>query len=174
MLEKNKLGANELLKILEKQETDLVFDSFNNEDAIKLGLLLKDVTKDSDTPLSMRVFIDDSIVYEYSMAGGDPERRLGWTFRKNNLIRKTNHSSMHGKVKALYLDELLDLYNDKETYGFGCGGFPITLKEKGIIGACCISGLPDPLDHFLVVKALEEMLNIETIKIPKEVDESWF
>lgn len=173
MLEKNRDDAKKLLDILEQQEKDLVFDNFTNQDALKLGIILTEVCKETPSPLSMRVFLDDVIVFQYTMEG-DSNRRFGWTLRKYNLIKKTGHSSMHGKVRALYLNELQDLYLDKDTYGFGCGGFPITVKGKGIIGAITVSGLPDPLDHFLVVKALEKMLNINTIKIPNEVDESWF
>ena len=173
MLEKNRDDAKKLLDILEQQEKDLVFDNFTNQDALKLGIILTEVCKDTPSPLSMRVFLDDVIVFQYTMEG-DSNRRFGWTLRKYNLIKKTGHSSMHGKVRALYLNELQDLYLDKDTYGFGCGGFPITVKGKGIVGAVAVSGLPDPLDHFLVVKALEKMLNINTIKIPNEVDESWF
>lgn len=173
MLEKNSTGAKELLNILEKQEKDLVFDTFTNKDALSLGIILTEVCKDTKAPLSMRVFLDDVIVFQYTMEG-DSDRRFGWTLRKYNLIKKTGHSSMHGKVRALYLDELQDLYLDSDNYGFGCGGFPITIKGKGIVGAITVSGLPDPFDHFLVVEALEKMLNVKTTKIPSEVDKSWF
>lgn len=173
MLEKNIEGASKLLEILNKQEEDLVFDSFTNKDALDLGIILTDVCKDTPSPLSMRVFINDVIVFQYTMEG-DYNRRFGWTLRKYNLIKKTGHSSMHGKVRALYLNELQDLYSDKDTYGFGCGGFPIIVKNKGIIGAVAVSGLPDPLDHIYVVKALERKLNVETVKLPLEVDETWF
>lgn len=173
MLERNKDGAISLLKILEKQEEDLVFDKFNNEDALKLGIILSEVVKDTKEPLSLRIFIEDTIVFQYTMEG-DSNTRFGWTLRKYNLIRKTGHSSMHGKVRALYLNELMDLYKESDTYGFGCGGFPIIVKDKGIVGTVAVSGLKDPLDHFYVVEALERMLGIKTVKIPPEVDETWF
>ena len=173
MLEKNLEGATQLLKILEKQEEDLVFDNFDNKDALKLGFILSELTKDVPAPISIRVFLDDVIVFQYTMEG-DSNRRFGWTLRKYNLIKKTGHSSMHAKVRALYLNELQDLYSDKDTYGFGCGGFPIIVKNKGIIGTLAMSGLEDPIDHLYVVKALEEMLKVKTIKIPSEVDETWF
>lgn len=173
ILKKNSTDVKKLLNIIEKQEKDLVFENFTNKDALKLGIILTEVCKNSPAPLSMRVFLDDVIVFQYTMEG-DSNRRFGWTLRKYNLIRKTGHSSMHGKLRALYLNELQDLYADSETYGFGCGGFPITVKDKGIVGTVAVSGLPDPLDHFLVVEALEKMLNVKTISIPSEVDESWF
>ena len=173
MLGKNREGALELLKILEEQERVLVFDDFTNKDALKLGIILTEVCKDTPSPLSMRIFINNVIAFQYTMEG-DSEKRYDWTFRKYNLIKKTLHSSMHGKVRALYLNELQDLYQDKENYGFGCGGFPIIIKDKGIVGTIVVSGLPDPLDHLLVVEALEKMLGVKAPMIPKEVDESWF
>lgn len=173
MLSKNKEGAIELIKILQKQEEDLVFESFNNEDALKLGNIAAEICKDVTKPISIRIFINDVIVFQYTMEG-DSERRFGWTLRKYNLIKKTKHSSMHGKVRALYLNELLDMYEDKDKYGFGCGGFPIFTKDNILVGALTISGLPDPMDHKYVIEALEIFLNKKTIKIPNEVDETWF
>lgn len=85
----------------------------------------------------------DIIVYQYAMAG-DEASRFGWTFRKYQLVKATGHASMHGKVRLKYLGELADLGAQPETYGFGCGAFPIRVKDQGIIGAVAVSGLPDP------------------------------
>lgn len=172
MLERNIEGAKELLKILEKQEEILVFDKFTNEDALKLGILLTEISKNTPGPLSYRVFLGDTIVFQYAMEG-DAETRFGWTYRKYQLIKKTGHSSMHGKVRAMFLSELQDLCEQSDIYGFGCGGFPIIVKGQGIVGAVAVSGLPDPADHLYVVEALEKMLGVEAPKIPAEVDENW-
>lgn len=172
MIQKNREGARELLNILEKQEEILVFDSFNNADALKLGIILSEVVKDTPAPLSLRIFMGDTIVFQYAMEG-DAETRFGWTYRKYQLIKKTGHSSMHGKVRAMFMDELQDLASQPETYGFGCGGFPITVKGQGIIGAIAVSGLPDPADHIYVVRALEKFLGVKAPEIPSEIDEAW-
>lgn len=172
MLQRNSEGAKELLKILEKQEEILVFDDFTNWDALKLGNILADVVKDTPQPLSLRVFIGDTIVFQYTMEG-DSETRFGWTYRKYQLIKKTGHSSMHCKVRAMFLNELQDMYAQPDVYGFGCGAFPITVKGKGIVGAIAVSGLPDPADHLYVTKALGDFLNIELPEIPSEIDENW-
>lgn len=172
MLQKNREGALELLKILEKQEEILVFDCFTNEDALKLGNILVEVAKDTPQPLSFRVFMGDTIVFQYAMEG-DAETRFGWTYRKYQLIKKTGHSSMHGKVRAMFLDELKDLTSQPKVYGFGCGGFPITVKGQGIIGAVAVSGLLDPADHIYVVEALCKMLGVNAPSIPDEIDANW-
>lgn len=172
MLQRNAEGAGKLLEIIEEQENALVFDSFTNEDALTLGNILADITKDVPMPITIRIFLDDIIVYQYTMKG-DEETRFGWTYRKYQLIKKTGHSSMHGKVRAMFLDELQDLYAQTDVYGFGCGGVPIKIKNEGIIGAATISGLPDPADHLLVVKGMEQMLGIKVPEIPSEIDENW-
>ena len=172
MIQRNAEGAGKLLEIIEEQENALVFDSFTNEDALTLGNILADITKDVPMPITIRIFLDDIIVYQYTMKG-DEETRFGWTYRKYQLIKKTGHSSMHGKVRAMFLDELQDLYAQTDVYGFGCGGVPIKIKNEGIIGAATISGLPDPADHLLVVKGMEQMLGIKAPEIPSEIDENW-
>ena len=172
MLEKNREGAEALLKILEKQEEELVFDSFTNKDAFKLGTILAEMVNESPAPLSIRVFMGDTIVYQYAMEG-DAETRFGWTYRKYQLIKTTGHSSMHCRVRLQFMDELKDLEAQPEKYGFGCGGFPIIVKGKGVVGAVAASGLPDPDDHFYVVGALEKMLGVKATEIPAEIDRAW-
>ena len=149
-----------------------MIDSFTNADALKLGNTLVEVAKDTPQPLSFRVFLGDTIVFQYAMEG-DAETRFGWTYRKYQLIKKTGHSSMHGKVRAMFLDELKELTEQSDVYGFGCGGFPITVKGQGIVGAVAVSGLPDPADHVYVIAALEKILGAKAPAIPDEIDESW-
>lgn len=172
MLKYDSKSANELLKILEAQEASLVFDSFTNEDALRLGTILSEITKNCPKSVTARVFLGDIIVFQYTMAG-DEKTRFGWTERKYALIRETLHSSMHGKIRALMLGELRDLYENKEKYGFGCGGFPIVTKDKGLIGAVALSGLPDPADHIYVIRALEIFTGREVPHLPEEINEEW-
>ena len=39
------------------------------------------------------------------------------------------------------------------------GGFPLTVRNAGVIGTICVSGLPHLEDHKLIVDALEEYLS---------------
>lgn len=122
--------------------------------------------------MSSSSLVNDFKSYISDVYGKDYEKRFVWATKKYKLINKASHSSMHGKVRALYFNELQYLYQDKENYGFGCGGFPISIRNKDIIGAITVSGLPNPKDHLHVVETLEKMLNIKVPKIPLEVDES--
>lgn len=169
MIERTPEGARALLEVLEAQEQALVFDSFENTDALKLGNILAEMLADHPMPTAIRVFLGDIIVFQYARKGNE-ENFFGWTYRKYQLIKKTAHSSMHCRIRLQFLGELTDLAADRETYGFGCGGFPITVKGQGIVGGVCVSGLPDPLDHEYVVAALAKMLNVPEPKLPEEVN----
>jgi len=45
---------------------------------------------------------------------------------------------------------------------FACcgGGFPLTLRNCGVVGTICVSGLPHMQDHALVVEALKAYLKV--------------
>ena len=169
------MEAKELLELLERQEELLRFDSFTNQDARRLGNILADIAAENPTPTTVRVCIGDTIVYQYT---DSPEEdvRFGWVSRKYNLIRKTGHSSMHACVRNRKLGELAEMAALSDVSGFGCGGFPIRLKGEtitednlisSIIGCVALSGLPDPQDHDLVVRALEQFLGVEAPKTPE-------
>ena len=169
------MDAREMQELLERQEELLRFDSFTNQDARRLGNILADIAAENPTPTTVRVCIGDTVVFQYT---DSPEEdvRLGWVSRKYNLIRKTGHSSMHACVRNRKLGELAELAADTDTYGFGCGGFPIRLKGEplteensvsSIIGCVALSGLPDPQDHDLVVRALEQFLGASAPKTPE-------
>lgn len=172
-MEKNRENAITLLNILEQQENDLIFDSFDRKDALRLGTMLAETISSFDQPLTVRVFIGDIIAYQYAMEG-DEESRFSWTYRKYQLVKATGHASMHAKVRMLLLGELKDLAAQPDVYGFGCGAFPIRVKGKGIIGAVAVSGLPDPDDHPIVVHAMEKMLDRKTVELPAEIDRAFF
>lgn len=173
MMEKNAEGAGKLLAVLEQQEQDLVFDSFDRKDALRLGTMLAETINTYDQPLTVRVFIGDIIVYQYAMEG-DEETRFGWTRRKYQVVKATGHASMHGRVRLQMLGELKELAAQEAENGFGCGAFPIRVKGQGIIGGVAVSGLPDPEDHPIVVHALEKMLGRKTVELPEEVDRNFF
>ena len=171
------MEARELLELLERQEDLLRFDSFTDEDARRLGNILADIAAENPAPTTVRVTIGDTVVFQYTDSP-EADVRLGWVTRKYNLIRKTGHSSMHACVRNRKLGELADKAAQEDVYGFGCGGFPIRLKDEpiteenkisSIIGCAALSGLPDPQDHDLVVRALEQYLGVEAPKTPDQI-----
>lgn len=75
--------------------------------------------------------------------------------------------------RFLFTPKRIKRNKSRKQNGFGCGGFPIIVKDKGIIGAVAVSGLPDPADHLYVVEALEKMIGVKAPVIPAEINEEW-
>ena len=48
---------------------------------------------------------------------------------------------------------------DKQEIACCGGGFPLTVKNTGVIGTICVSGLPHLEDHNFIVDALKEYLH---------------
>lgn len=162
------ISTDNLLTLLEEQEAILQFDVFSNYDAFLLGGQLVEKLKNSPIPVAIRVFIGDIVVFQYTMQGKE-ESHYDWTRKKYNVVKAIRHSSMYGKILVKCRNELKELQKQKSEYGFGCGGFPITVKGQGIIGAVCVSGLPDPMDHVMIVEALGRQLEKTAPLLPEKV-----
>jgi uncharacterized protein (UPF0303 family) len=49
--------------------------------------------------------------------------------------------------------------NAENEYACCGGGFPLTVKNAGVIGTICVSGLPHMEDHKLIVDSLKQYLS---------------
>jgi uncharacterized protein (UPF0303 family) len=59
---------------------------------------------------------------------------------------------------------------DSADYVLAGGGFPVEVKGAGVIGAICVSGLPEREDHGLVVSVLADHLGLDAaaLALPAE------
>lgn len=171
-----RMDIDKIFEQIMEQESTLVFDDFTNETALLLGNKLAEEVKHSSRPVAIRIYIGDIIVFQYSMQGKE-EEHYNWIRRKRNLMKKIGHCSMYGRLQWQFKNNYLDLFEDRDTYGFGCGAFPIIIKTKGMIGTIALSGLPDPQDHVIITNVLKDFLQVsckeveiteEDLKIKKE------
>lgn len=148
-----------ILSIIEEQEKRLVFDNFGNHDALRLGVRLAEQVKESERPVAIRIYLGDILVFQYTMQGKE-EWHYGWAEKKCQVVKAAGHSSFYVMLKHESEGAWQEFECD-ETKAFACGGFPIQVKGKGMVGAVAISGLKDPQDHIEVVNALSHLLGKE-------------
>jgi uncharacterized protein (UPF0303 family) len=83
-----------------------------------------------------------------------------WIRRKNNVVGHFKQSSFRFatwiKNEGKTIEELYGL-PDADYVASG-GGFPLMVKEEGIIGTITVSGRPDYEDHNLIVDVLRSFL----------------
>ncbi len=159
------MNIQEELNIRRKEEELLQFTSFSYDDALRLGLAIKELAEKKYAPVAIEIEINGLVIFHFSMTGSNG-RNCMWVKRKANMVRASQVSSLHGmqQREAEGKDMLKDWGLDPEEYAAIGGGFPIRLKGTGIIGAIAVSGLPHRLDHQLIVEALAGYLGIGDIK----------
>lgn len=145
-----------ILSIIEEQEKLLVFNAFGNHDALLLGTRLAEQVKESERPVAIRIYLGDILVFQYTMQGKE-EWHYGWAEKKCQLVKATGRSSYYVMLQH-ETEGKWQAFEGDETKAFACGGFPIKVEDKGMIGVVAISGLVDPQDHIEVVRALSHIL----------------
>lgn len=148
-----------LLKKLEKEERELQFDHFSNEDAVALGLRLYQTAKAKQLPVTIDITRNGHQLFHLSMPGTSPDNDQ-WVARKIKLVNRMGMSSYHVSVflrsLGMTLEERFELSHYEYAAHGGC--FPVILRGTGPIGTVTISGLAQEDDHAMVVNAIRQHL----------------
>ncbi len=157
MRDYNDQNGQELLDICLEHEKRYRFDTFDREEAWKLGCILKDL---NDTyaakPVAMEIIVNGLKVFCYYPEGTTLyyEKVL---VRKHNTVKLCAKSSLRFYAEALVsgLDPEKDMLLDPNVYQFRGGAFPLSLKSGEVIGSICVAGMAHTQDHGLIIEALE-------------------
>ena len=146
-----------------RQEHELQWTSFNEEDAWQLGSTLRELAVERQLAIviDIRRFAPHlgsqagAPLFYAALHGTSPDN-AEWARRKANVVARLYRSSyavgLSLKARNVTLQEKYDLpLSDYASHG---GAFPITLAGSGVIGSVTVSGLPQRDDHELVVEAL--------------------
>jgi uncharacterized protein (UPF0303 family) len=151
------------LERIARQEHELQWTSFNEDDAWQLGSTLHELAAERQLAIviDVRRFAPHlgnqagAPLFYAALPGTSPDN-AEWARRKANLVARLHRSSyavgLALKARNTTLQEKYGLpLADYASHG---GAFPITLAGTGIIGSVTVSGLPQRDDHELVVEAL--------------------
>lgn len=150
------------LEALLREEQLLQFDRFDNDTAQVLGAQLVLRAHRERKTVTIQVMRGDAVLFAQAMPGASPDH-ADWIRRKNNLVKRTGHSSFytHNQVRQNGGDHDALPGLDMRDYAAHGGAFPIVVRGQGLVGTVTVSGLPGPDDHALVVAALRDYLNVE-------------
>jgi uncharacterized protein (UPF0303 family) len=155
--------AEDDLERIARQERELQWTSFNEDDAWQLGSTLRELAVERQLAIviDIRRFAPHlgsqpgAPLFYAALRGTSPDN-AEWARRKANLVARLHRSSY-----AVGLALNARNTNLQEKYGFAMadyashgGSFPLTLVGTGVIGSVTVSGLPQRDDHELVVEAL--------------------
>lgn len=149
----------DILEQLSKEEQELQFTKFNEEDAWKLGSQLVELARSRNLPVAIDITRGIHQLFHASLRGSSPDNDE-WIKRKVRAVYRFGHSSFYIgqllKSKGKTIEQSY-LVSESEYAPHG-GCFPIIIKDTGIIGTVTVSGLPQEEDHKLVVEVLRSYL----------------
>ena len=147
---------------IKAQEEAIVFARFDEDEAFRLGVALRERAVAASMPLVIDVRTWDRQLFQCALPGST-EANADWVRRKINVVRRFARSSYRASLEQNREDGLFAprFGLDPAEYAPAGGSFPIRLANAGIIGAVSISGLPQREDHALVVAVLCAHLGLD-------------
>ena len=153
------MDYSSVLNTVINQEKELLFDHFSNDDAFELGMILYNLAKEKNLPVTIEITKNTQIVFHVALPGTAQDNDT-WLARKAKLVTRMGKSSfrigLELKKDGISLEEAYGLtLADYAAHG-GC--FPVNLKNTGIIGTIGVSGLEQSKDHDLVIEGIKKWL----------------
>lgn len=141
------------------QEKGLVFSSFDENIAWKIGSMLHERAVKETLPLAIDIRFFDRQLF-FAATHGVVGDNHDWVRRKAKTVQRFLCSSYRVAHELALEETNLEqrYFLSPADYAACGGGFPITIKDVGVIGSVVVSGLPDRQDHQLVVSALCDVL----------------
>ncbi len=149
------MAANEDIAKIIEQEKMLVFPAFDEETAFALGTLAREIAIAEGLGVVIDVRLWNRPLF-YAALPGSTAANPEWARRKINVVQRLMKSTYRLVLEQERPDRAFAPFHAMpiEDYVLAGGGFPITVKGAGVIGAIAVSGLPEREDHNLVVGAL--------------------
>lgn len=147
------------LELMRQEEQELVWDTFNSETALRLGLHLTQEADHRSQAVTIEITLRGHRLFLHAMEGTHPDNE-NWIRRKNNVVNYFGSSSWHTALRLRSENKTLEKDFDlsESDYVLAGGAFPLILKGEGQVGTITISGLPDEEDHDLVTSGIRSFL----------------
>lgn len=140
------------------QEKETELPHFNLTDVDYLVASLKKIGKENYEKVCILIKINQREVFFHAGNQTTNENNI-WIKKKENVVDAFDHSSMFKKLS--YLDDPNSFYQETglspRDYAIVGGGYPIAIKNTGVIGSLIVSGLTDEEDHELAYNSLLDL-----------------
>jgi uncharacterized protein (UPF0303 family) len=155
------ISVDEQLAELEREEAELQFESFTNETALELGMLILETAQREQKRVTIDIERHGQLLFHYAMEGTTPDNDQ-WIIRKKNVVKRFNKSSFHVGLLLLKAGKSIAerYFVDPFEYSAHGGSFPLIIKGVGVVGTITVSGLPQEEDHRLVVSVIRRFLKL--------------
>jgi len=149
-----------LLEQCIQEEDTYRFSNFSHEDALALGLILIECSKEHGGSVAIEITINGLAVFRYFPTGTSRFHEL-WLNAKRSMVATREISTLHAfaLLEETKENQLDDWHLSPQEYA-GCGGgFPIRNLSGAVIGSICVSGLPHLEDHAILMSGIRRFCN---------------
>lgn len=154
------MDAKQILEQCAREEELYQFPAFTQTDALALGTLIYQKSLDKESPVAIEIRMNRQTIFSFFPSGTNENNKL-WLAAKARTVDMNQQSSLRFWAELQVSGKSPEDRRMPESE-FACcgGGFPLTIRNCGVVGTICVSGLPHMQDHALVVEALKAYLQV--------------
>ncbi|AOG10819.1 heme-degrading domain-containing protein [Agrobacterium sp. RAC06] len=148
-----------LIETIERQESLLVFKSFDERVALDVGQRIVDLALSQKAPVVIDIRTPDRTLFHAALPGASPDNDH-WARRKSNVTLRMHKASLRvgelNRARGRIVSAEIGL--DPMDYADHGGSFPVRVEGTGVVAAITVSGLKSEEDHAMIVTVLEAYL----------------
>ncbi len=167
------MAVAEDIALIKRQETTLVFSTFDEAVAFKIGSAIRDRALAENLPVIVDIRTFDRPLFYAAMPGSNASNP-DWARRKTNVVKRFLKSTYRMVLEQQRPDRTFKIGDalDISDYILAGGGFPVTVRGAGVIGVIALSGLPEREDHGVVVDVICDHLGIDKhqLALPRDAE----
>ena len=158
----DKPALEEDIRRIAEQERLLTLGRFGPEEAWTLGSILHEAALAQKAPVAIDISLRDRTLFHCVLIGSTTDN-AEWIRRKRNTVLRLWRSSyaVGRRLELAGMTQEAAHNLPHADYAVHGGAFPITLDGLGCVGAVTVSGLPQRVDHNMVVDALARFANVD-------------
>jgi uncharacterized protein (UPF0303 family) len=149
-----------LITQTEEEMQTLQFGKFDQDDALALGLVLVNLGTTRKLPIAIDIRRNQHVLFHVSLSGATPDNDA-WIERKSRTAERYCEPSLlvglRGRLGGGRIED--NGWFDQKRFASHGGAFPIHVTGTGVVATVTVSGLPQRVDHDLVVEALRSFLS---------------
>lgn len=155
-----KINYDEIKAMTQKQEEELRFESFSNEDALNLGMFIVNRVYGENISLAISIRrLNGAVIFQHLTEGTDRINQ-NWMDRKFNTVAYYGHCSLAVWADSEITGETIEYQGlTKKDFAFCGGGFPIRLKSGELVAVTTVSNLPHMQDHGFLANCIADYLS---------------
>lgn len=154
-------SARAAMEVLLEQESLLRYGCFGAAEAFELGSAVIALAPEFSEGLSVTITRESDGVRVFQWVADDKtERNLLFAEGKRTAARKAGHASPWLQLEATAAGNASVIWGNVPAEVPACGAFPIRVGDEWV-ATVAVSGYMEGLDHEVILRALERVLNVK-------------